>query len=128
MLNQDTYQIWTAPFMPGSFYEGSWETGSKMLFLVKDEKGMTSGMLSQIKESRPYEFVSIEHKGMVEDGKEKVIEEFAGTFENYTLKELDGKTEVIVDLIGSEEIEEEWQKEENIWSQALEILKKLAEK
>lgn len=128
MLDPDTYQIWTAPFMPGSFYEGKWETGSKILFLVEDKKGMMSGMVSKIKESRPYELVSIEHKGVVEDGKEKEMEELAGSLENYTLKEVDGKTEVIVDLRGPGEIDEEWQQEEDIWSQALQILKEMAEK
>ena len=66
-----------------------------------------SGMVSKIKESRLYEFISIEPKGVVEDGKEKTtgeeVKEWAGSFENYTLKEIDGKTEVIVDLAAPEE-------------------------
>jgi uncharacterized protein YndB with AHSA1/START domain len=97
MLDLDTYKIWAEPFMPGSFYEGDWNQGSKMLFLSSDEKGKMSGMVSQIKESRPYEFISIEPKGIVEDGKETEAQEWAGSLENYTFKEIHGKTEVIVD-------------------------------
>lgn len=129
MLDLDTYKIWAEPFMPGSFYEGDWNQGSKMLFLAPDEKGKMSGMVSKIKESRPYEFVSIEPKGVVEDGKEKEAQEWAGSLENYTFKEIDGKTEVIVDLSGYGEIEEELKQYLlDAWSKALQILKELAEK
>lgn len=122
MLNQDTYKIWTAPFMPGSYYDGQWKDGSKMLFL---EKGKISGMVSQIKEIQPYEFISIEHKGIVEDGKEKEAPELKGSLEKYTFKEIEGETKVIVDLYGPGDIEEF---EVDYWSKALQILKKLAEK
>jgi uncharacterized protein YndB with AHSA1/START domain len=133
MLDLDTYKIWTEPFMPGSFYEGDWNQGSKMLFLAPDEEGKMSGMVSQIKESRLYEFVSIEPKGVVEDGKENITgeeaKEWAGSFENYTLKEIDGKTEVIVDLATPEEIEEELKQYLlDAWTKSLQILKELAEK
>ncbi|MDO9044972.1 MAG: hypothetical protein Q7U35_06665 [Methanobacteriaceae archaeon] len=111
MLDLDTYKIWTEPFMPGSFYEWNWNQGIKMLFLAPDDNGNISGMVSQIKESRPYEFLSIEPKGVVKDGKENTIgeeaKEWAGSFENYTFKEIDGKAELIVDLSAPEEIDEE---------------------
>ncbi len=129
MLGLDTYRIWAEPFMPGSFYEGDWTQGSKMLFLAPDDKGKMSGMVSQIKENRPYEFVSIEPKGVVEDGKEKEVREWGGSHENYTFKEIDGKTEVTVDLSGPGEIEEEYKQYLlDAWSKALQILKELAEK
>lgn len=133
MLDLDTYKIWTEPFMPGSFYEGDWNQGSKMLFLAPDEKGKMSGMVSQIKEIRLYEFISIEPKGVLEDGKENITgekaKEWFGSFENYTLKEIDGKTEVIVDLTAPEEIEEELKQYLlDAWTKSLQILKELAEK
>lgn len=133
MLDLDTYKIWTEPFMPGSFYEGDWNQGSKILFLAPDEEGKMSGMVSKIKESRLYEFISIEPKGVVEDGKEKTtgeeVKEWAGSFENYTLKEIDGKTEVIVDLAAPEEIDEELKQYLlDAWIKSLQILKELAEK
>ncbi len=133
MLDLDTYKIWTEPFMPGSFYEGDWNQGSKILFLAPDEGGKMSGMVSKIKESRLYEFISIEPKGVVEDGKENTTgeeaKEWAGSFENYTLKEIDGKTEVIVDLAAPEEIDEELKQYLlDAWIKSLQILKELAEK
>ncbi|MDZ4170569.1 MAG: hypothetical protein U1C19_00260 [Methanobacteriaceae archaeon] len=90
-------------------------------------------MVSKIKESRLYEFISIEPKGVVEDGKENTTgekaKEWAGSFENYTLKEIDGKTEVIVDLTAPEEIEEELKQYLlDAWTKSLQILKELAEK
>ncbi|MGF7118626.1 SRPBCC family protein [Methanobacterium oryzae] len=133
MLDLDTYKIWTEAFAPGSSYEGDWSEGSKMLFIGPDENGNMGGMVSQIKESRPYEFVSIEYKGVVKDGKEIITgeeaKEFAGSLENYTFKEMDGKTEVIVDLLGSEGIDEELKQYfQDSWKKALQKLKELAEK
>ncbi len=133
MLDLDTYKIWAEPFMPGSYYEGDWNQGSKMLFLAPDDKGKLSGMLSQIKESKPYDFVSIETKGVVEDGKEDTTgeqaKEWAGSFENYTFKEIQGQTEVIVDLASPGGIDEELKHYLlDAWTKALQILKELAEK
>jgi len=132
MLDLDTYKIWAEFFAPGSFYEGDWSKGSKMLFLAPDETGQKSGMVSKIIESRPFEFVSIEPKGVVEDGKEitdsEEAKEWAGSLENYTFKEIDGKTEVVVDLSGAVEIEEEFKKYLlDAWTKALQKLKELAE-
>lgn len=61
MLDDETYRKWTTAFSPGSYYEGSWDEGSKILFLAPDENGKLSGMTSIIAENRPYEFISIKH-------------------------------------------------------------------
>ena len=42
MLQQETYHIWTAEFMQGLYYEGSWEQGKKIRFLGPDGSGLTS--------------------------------------------------------------------------------------
>ena len=39
MLAPDTYRIWTAPFMEGSYYEGSWVKGARIRFLAPDGSG-----------------------------------------------------------------------------------------
>jgi len=39
MLAQETYRQWTAAFEPTSYYEGSWEKGSKMKFLGAGDSG-----------------------------------------------------------------------------------------
>lgn len=94
MLEDKTYRIWTEAFMPGSHYVGDWSNGSKILFLAPDKEGKMGGMVSRIKENRKYDFVSIEHLGVVSDGKEDTtsaeIQIWAGGLENYTLKEKNG--------------------------------------
>ena len=45
MLEDATYRQWTGAFNPGSFYKGSWEKGSKILFLGPDPNtGKEGGM------------------------------------------------------------------------------------
>ena len=131
MLGQDTYRKWTEVFMPGSHYIGDWSEGSRMLFLVPGEKGV-SGTVSRINENRQHEFISIEHLGVVKDGKEDFISEeariWAGAFENYIFREFDGATEVLVDLVGPVAIEQYREMFETAWPKALQMLKELAEK
>lgn len=128
MLGKDSYPEWTDVFMPGSHYVGDWDEGSKILFLAPGENGKMGGMVSRIKENRLYEHISIEHIGIVEDGKEDTfsesVKEWAGALENYTFKEKNGTTEVLVDLDTDEEHTEMF---EDMWPKALQKLKKLAE-
>lgn len=88
-----------------------------------------SGMVSRIKEHRPHEHISIEHLGVVENGKEdtssEAVKVWAGGLENYTFKESGGKTEVLVETDATEEFKEMFQ---DIWPKALQKLKALAEK
>jgi hypothetical protein len=129
MLGEDTYPEWTEVFMPGSHYVGDWNEGSKILFLAPGETGEVSGMVSRIKENRKYEFISIEHLGFVQDGKEDTTSEevksWAGALENYTFKEKEGSTDVLVDMDTTEEHKEMFL---DTWPKALEKLKELAEK
>ena len=129
MLDKDSYREWTDVFMPGSYYVGDWSKGSKILFLAPGKEGVMSGMVSQIEENRPYEYVSIEHVGVVHDGKEDMSSEsvkgWAGAHENYTFKEVNGATEVLVDMDSVDEYKEMFH---SIWPKALQKLKELAEK
>ena len=68
--SKSTYEQWTAMFNPTSTYEGNWEKGSKMLFIGVDEKGEKGGIVSKIAENIPHQFVSIQHYGLVNAGKE----------------------------------------------------------
>ncbi|MBX2990133.1 MAG: SRPBCC domain-containing protein [Bacteroidetes bacterium] len=128
MLGDESYRAWTDVFSPGSHYVGNWNTGSKILFLGPSQDGGVSGMVSRIKENRPYEFISIEHLGVVENGKEdtssEAVNAWAGAHENYTFKESGGKTEVLVEMDSVKEYEEMFT---NTWPQALQKLKVLAE-
>jgi len=129
MLQDKTYRIWTEAFMPGSHYVGDWSNGSKILFLAPDKEGKMGGMVSRIKENRKYDFVSIEHLGVVSDGKEDttsdVVKPWAGSHENYTFIEKNGQTEVIVEM----DITEEYKSMFNdMWPRALKKLKEISEK
>lgn len=125
MLDDKTYREWTSAFAEGSYYQGSWEKGSKILFL--DPKG--EGMVSRIAENRLYEFISIEHLGFVKNGVEdtesEVAKSFSGAHENYTFKETGGLTSVLVDMDTSDEYKTMF---EEIWPEALQKLKEIAER
>jgi uncharacterized protein YndB with AHSA1/START domain len=130
MLQDATYREWAALFNPkgSSWYEGTWTQGSKILFLGDGENGQVGGMVSRIKEVRPHEFVSIEHLGVVQDGKEdttsEMAKQFAPALENYTFVGKNGATEVRVDMDIVEEYREMF---ESSWPKALQKLKELAE-
>jgi hypothetical protein len=130
MLDDEPYREWTAAFNPGSYYKGDWNKGSKILFLGPDPNtGEEGGMVSRIAENKPYEFISIEHLGIVKNGVEDTTSEearkWAPAFENYTFKEKGGATEVLVEM----DIEDENKKMfEEMWPRALQKLKEIAEK
>jgi hypothetical protein len=130
MLGQDTYREWTRAFSEGGHYEGSWEQGAKIVFLGPDpETGKEGGMVARVKESRPYEFVSVEHIGMIKDGIEDTtseeVKKWTPAFENYTFTERDGGTEVTVDIDTAEEFEEMFKE---MWPKALGMLKEICER
>ncbi|MGH7458652.1 MAG: SRPBCC family protein [Longimicrobiaceae bacterium] len=124
MLDDKTYREWTSAFSDGSYYEGGWKEGSKILFLSPGGNGMSA----RIAENRPYEFISIEVVGFVQNGAEDTASEgaraMAGAHENYTFSESDGVTTVEVDTDTSEEYRAMF---EESWPKALKKLKELCE-
>jgi hypothetical protein len=130
MLQDVTFREWTSVFNPpGSWYEGDWNQGSTIRFLGPSEQGEPSGMLSRIKENRPYEYVSIEHVGIIQDGKEDTtsdaVKQWTPALENYTFKEKNGATEVLVDIDSADEHRKMF---EDSWPKALQKLKEIAER
>ena len=125
----ESYKEWTAAFNPTSSWEGSWDKGSKIYFIGLDENGKTGGMVSQVAENKPAEFVSIRHYGYL-DGDQEIttgeeVEKGAGGHEKYTFEENNGVTKVTVDLDTIDEYVDYFQK---TYPKALEILKKQVEK
>jgi hypothetical protein len=102
-----TYEQWTALFNPTSSYEGNWNKGSKMLFVGTDENGEKGGMVSEIMENIPSQFISICHYGLVKANEEITegpeVEKWANGFENYTFEENNKTTTVTVDLDTTED-------------------------
>lgn len=102
MLGRDTYKLWTDAFSPTSDFEGGWNKGDKIYFTSTNEDGSKGGMVSEIAEHIPGQFVSIRHYGILDKGKEITegdeVEKWAGSFENYTYEEKDGGTSLRVDV------------------------------
>ena len=120
-----SYPAWTSTFAKGSRVETDWKKGSKALFL----DGKNEGMVSTIAENKPNEFMSIKHLGIIKGGVEDLdsekTKEWAGALENYTLKTVNGKTELTVDMDMTNEFKDYFLK---TWPKALEKVKELAEK
>ncbi|MBU2491111.1 MAG: SRPBCC domain-containing protein [Bacteroidetes bacterium] len=128
MLEDKTYRAWTEAFTPGSHFVGDWNKGSKILFLGPGQNGEMGGMVSLIKENKLHEYISIEHLGIVQDGKEDItsdgVKDWAGALENYSFTEKDGVTKVSVEMDSNEEYSEMFN---GMWPKALHKLKELAE-
>lgn len=129
LFDDASYRVWTEAFAPGCHFQGSWDKGSKILFLAPGEDGKLGGMVSRIAENKPCDFMSIEHLGIVNDGVEDTTSEaatkWAPSFENYTLKDRDRATELFIDM----DIEDSYvEMFDEMWSNALAKLKEISEK
>lgn len=129
MLNEKTYTEWTSEFNPTSHFEGSWEKGSKIMFLGTDHDGKLGGMFSRIKENIPNKYISIEHLGIVNEAKEIISapekDSWSGALENYTFTEINNNTLLSVDLDAKNEFLSYF---EGTWPKALKTLKEICEK
>ncbi|WP_433830259.1 SRPBCC family protein [Flavobacterium anhuiense] len=129
LKDKATYEYWVATFNPTSTYEGSWDKGSKIRFVGTDENGNKAGMVSEIEENKPADFVSIRHYGFL-DGDTEVttgdqVEKWAGGHENYTFEENNGITTVTVDL---DTIDEYLDYFNTTYPKAMDKLKEISEK
>lgn len=128
LMLEDKYSEWTTAFNPSSRYEGSWEKGSKILF-IGEENGVSGGMVSRIAEHIPSRFVSIEHIGYLQNGEEivsgKEVEAWKGATENYSFTPVEGgKTLVSVDL---DIVQDHKSYFLSTWPKALDRLKEICE-
>ena len=98
LWNDASYRAWTSVFSEGSRAETDWKKGSKVLFL----DGKNDGMVSVIAENIPNEFMSFIHLGSVKNGVEDLnsekVSEWSGAKENYTLININGKTELTLEM------------------------------
>ena len=127
--DKSTYEYWTAAFNPTSTYEGNWDKGSKILFIGTDENGKKGGMISEIVDHRPADFISIRHYGILDGDKEittgEKVEKWAGGHENYNFAENNDITTVIVEM---DIIDEYLDYFNNTYPNALEKLKEISER
>ena len=128
MIGDRTYRIWTQPFNPHSHFVGDWSQGSKILFIGADEEGKKGGMVARVAVNRPFEYISIEHCGIL-DGDREVTEgadiaSWAGAHENYTFTHIGDKTRITIEVDTLEKYEQFFR---DTWPKALEKLKSLCE-
>lgn len=124
MLQSPTYEQWTSAFCEGSRFEGSWKQGETIRFLGPGG----NGMVSEIAEHRPAEFVSIRHLGFIENGQDDTtsdaVRAWAPCHENYTATDENGGTRLRVDTDVFGEYEDMMA---TTWPRALQSLKALCE-
>ena len=125
MLDDETYRKWTTPFHPGSYYKGGWNKGDRIQFLSPEG----DGMFSRIADNRQYEFISIEHLGIIKNGAEDTDSEeakkWAPAHENYIFAKKGEGTELTVEVETNQEYKDMF---EDMWPKSLQILKELSEK
>jgi uncharacterized protein YndB with AHSA1/START domain len=128
MIAPATYNEWTREFNASSHFEGSWEKGSRILF-IGEENGKKGGMVSRIKDNIPNKFISIEHLGILDGDKEVMdgeeVRKWSGALENYTFVKAGNKTKVVVEMDSNEEMKSYFEK---TWPKALKKLKEICEK
>lgn len=128
MLDEKHYKEWTEDFDPDSYYQGSWDIGSKILFLSKSSNGGTMGLVSRIKENIPNKFISIEHMGIVKNSEEITtgpeIKGWQGALENYTYSSSENGTILTVDVDVSQQYKPYFLES---WPKALKALKSICE-
>ncbi|MDK9711162.1 SRPBCC domain-containing protein [Acidaminobacter sp.] len=124
MLGPDTYRQWTSTFEEGSYYEGTWEEGSKIYFL----NPTGNGMVAKVAENKLHELISILMLGFVAQGIEDTESEdakaWAPAFENYYFKSTDEGTDLRVTI---EVLPEHEDMMTQPWLSALELLKSMCE-
>jgi len=128
MLDEKGYSEWTSVFTPTSRFIGTWEKGSKILFLGVDENGKTGGLVSQIRENIPNSYVGIDHIGVLHGDQEITsgpeVEKWCGVSENYTFTDNNGSTLLTVEVGINDEFENFML---DTYPKSLQILKSICE-
>lgn len=124
LTSPESYKHWTSAFAEGSHFQGSWDEGSRILFLSPSG----DGMVSEIAESRKNEFISIRHLGFISKGTEdttsEAVRSWAPAYEKYSLQPAPGGTRIVID----QDVPAEWQEHlSQAWPKALGLLAELCE-
>jgi hypothetical protein len=129
IVNQEKYRTWAAAFQEGSYFEGGWNKGDKILFIAINKDGQKEGMVSEIAESNFSEFISIRHLGYLlngyEDTTSPAIKEWAPSYENYTLEQVDDQTTRF--KLHMDVTEDYYDMFLELWPKAMQKLKEISE-
>lgn len=123
LIGTETYTQWTSAFGDGLYFRGSWQKGQTIRFMTPGD----DGVVSEIAENRPNEFLSLRHVGYivngVEDTSSNAIRAWAPAYENYTFTATPQGTKLTVD----QDMTEAFESMPGDWPEALEKLKALCE-
>jgi uncharacterized protein YndB with AHSA1/START domain len=124
LIGAEGYKQWTSAFGEGLYFEGSWQEGQRIRFLTPEGHGV----ISEIAENRPNEFLSVRHLGYiddngVEDTSSEAIRAWAPAYENYIFMATSQGTTLTVE----QDMTEDFEGMEKTWPQALQRLKALCE-
>jgi uncharacterized protein YndB with AHSA1/START domain len=123
LVEPESYGQWTAAFGDGLYFEGSWQQGQRMRFLTPGGEGV----ISEVAENRPDEFISLRHIGYiaggVEDTTSEAIRAWAPAYENFTLTAAPQGTKLTVE----QDMTDEFDGMVEAWPKALARLKALCE-
>jgi uncharacterized protein YndB with AHSA1/START domain len=123
LVEPESYKQWTAAFGDGLYFEGSWQKGQPIRFLTPSGHGV----VSEIAENSPNEFISIRHIGYimngVEDTSSEAIRAWAPAYENFTFTATPQGTKLTVD----QDMTDDFESMPAAWPKALEKLKALCE-
>jgi hypothetical protein len=97
MLGLEGFKRWASVFSEGSYYEGHWEKGEKLRFLMPGGEGMASEVVELV----PFTFSSIKHLHPIKNGIEQSDDQSGFTYpayENYSFNEQNGSTLITVNI------------------------------
>lgn len=126
MLGSESYKQWAKAFSSESQFSGEWKQGSHIRF-IDANMGGTKAILEEVK---PYDRIHAKHVAIIdkdgsEDTESDVAKTWIGVTEKYVLKEVNGITELSIDILSHEECVAMF---DDCWPNALELLKGLCEK
>lgn len=129
IVNDIKFRKWTSAFTEGSFFEGGWQKGDTIRFMMINKEGEREGMVSEIAESIYPEYISIRHLGYISNGVDDTtsdeVKSWTPAYENYTLESVgDHKTLFKVD---ADVTDEYYSMFLEVWPTALELLKEVSE-
>jgi hypothetical protein len=97
LVAPESYTRWTSAFGEGLYLKGSWQKGQTIRFMTSGG----DGVISDIAENRPNEFISLRHFGYIVNGAEdtssEAIRSWAPAYENYTFTATPPGTKLTVD-------------------------------
>jgi uncharacterized protein YndB with AHSA1/START domain len=123
LVGPESYTKWTSAFGEGLYFKGSWQKGQIIRFMTPGG----DGVVSEIADNKPNEFISLRHFGYIVDGAEDTssdaIHSWAPAYENYTFTATPQGTTLTVD----QDITDAFESMPEHWPRALKTLKALCE-